>query len=46
LFIKLDYQDFGIGIEDDVLVTESGCEVITKDVLKEIEEIETLMQKR
>jgi Xaa-Pro aminopeptidase len=32
----------GIRIEDDVLVTKSGCDVLSKDVPKEIEEVEAL----
>ena len=44
--IATDFHGFGIRIEDDILVTETSCEVMTKDVPKEIEEIETLMQKR
>lgn len=37
------YHGIGIRIEDDVVVTKTGCEVLTKDVPKEIEEIESLM---
>jgi len=44
--IAPDFRGFGIRIEDDVLVTESGCEVMTKDVPKDIEEIEMHMKKR
>jgi len=33
----------GIRIEDDVLVTKNGCEVLTRDVPKEIDEVEALM---
>lgn len=33
----------GIRIEDDILVTEDGCEVITSGVPKKIDEIEALM---
>jgi Xaa-Pro aminopeptidase len=32
----------GIRIEDTVLVTKDGCEVLTKDVPKELREIERL----
>ncbi|MBA4311581.1 MAG: hypothetical protein C0417_03015 [Chlorobiaceae bacterium] len=42
--IALDFRGFGIRIEDDVLVTASGCEVMTKNVQKEIAEIEALMK--
>lgn len=33
----------GIRIEDDVLVTKDGCEVLTKGVPKTVDEIESLM---
>ena len=33
------------GIEDTVLITKDGCEVLTKNVPKEIDEIERLMAK-
>jgi Xaa-Pro aminopeptidase len=36
-------KNLGIRIEDTVLVTGNGCEVLTNDVPKEISEIETLM---
>jgi Xaa-Pro aminopeptidase len=39
------WQGIGIRIEDDVLVTKSGCEVLTRDVPKSVDEIETLMAK-
>ncbi|RYG81826.1 M24 family metallopeptidase, partial [bacterium] len=37
------YHDIGIRIEDDVLVTRDGCEVLTAGVPKEPEEIEAVM---
>jgi Xaa-Pro aminopeptidase len=37
-----EYRNIGIRIEDDVLVTDTGCEVLTKDVPKLREEIEAL----
>jgi len=37
------WRGIGIRIEDDVVVTESGCDVITDGVPKTVEEIEALM---
>lgn len=39
-------KNIGIRIEDTVLITKDGCEVLTKDVPKEIEEIEKLFSQR
>ena len=38
-----DYRGIGIRIEDDILVTNSGCEVMTSKAPKEIEELEALV---
>lgn len=38
------YLGIGIRIEDDILITENGCEVLTAGVPKEIEEVEALVQ--
>ncbi len=35
--------DIGIRIEDDALVTEDGCEILTKGMIKTVEEIESFM---
>jgi Xaa-Pro aminopeptidase len=40
------WQGIGIRIEDDVLVTKDGCEVLTKDVPKSVADIEALMAER
>ena len=37
------WHNIGIRIEDDVLVTKEGCEVLTRDVPKDPDEIEALM---
>ncbi len=39
-------KGFGIRVEDTVLVTRDGCEVLSKDVPKEIEDIEKLLAGR
>lgn len=38
-------QEWGIGIriEDDALVTENGCEILTKNMIKTVEDIERFM---
>lgn len=42
---KIDkkWWNIGIRIEDDVLVTKDGCEVLSAGIVKEIDEIEALM---
>jgi len=37
------WRGIGVRIEDDVLVTRNGCEILTGDVPREIDEIEALM---
>ncbi len=36
-------EGIGIRIEDDVLVTESGCDILSSQILKSIEDIENFM---
>jgi len=38
------WRGIGIRIEDDVLVTKEGCDVLTRDVPKAIDDIEALMR--
>ena len=38
-----EYLDIGVRIEDDILVTETGCEVLTDGVPKEIDTVEELV---
>jgi len=37
------FAGIGIRIEDDAVVTAEGCELITSDVVKSVEDIEALM---
>ena len=39
------YRGIGIRIEDDVLITENGAEILTAECPKEVEEIERLMSR-
>ena len=39
-------KELGIRIEDTILITKDGCEVLTRDVPKEIDEIEKLLAQR
>ena len=38
-----EYLGIGVRIEDDILVTENGCEVLTGEVPKEIDAVEELV---
>lgn len=41
--VYIPEESTGIRIEDDVLVTETGYEVLSKDIIKTVEDIETFM---
>ena len=43
LAVPEEYRGIGVRIEDDVLVTKTGCEIITGGVPKTVAEIEALM---
>ena len=43
--LYISEKEIGIRIEDDVVVTKDGCEVLSKDIIKDIEEIEEFMAK-
>jgi len=43
--LYLEDEGIGIRIEDDLLITRNGCEVLSKDIIKEIDEIEAFMGK-
>jgi len=44
--VPQQYWGIGIRIEDDAIVTETGCELTTRDVPVEAEQIEALMRQR
>jgi Xaa-Pro aminopeptidase len=44
--VYIPAKNLGIRIEDTVLVTKDGCEVLTRDVPKDISEIERLMSEK
>jgi Xaa-Pro aminopeptidase len=39
------YANIGVRIEDDALVTETGCEIITADAPKTVADVEALMRR-
>ena len=41
--VPAKYRGIGVRIEDDVLITKKGCDVLTQAVPKEIQSIESLM---
>lgn len=44
--LYIDEESIGIRIEDDLLITETGCIVLSKDIIRTTEEIEEYMAKR
>ena len=43
--IYIAEEGIGVRIEDDLLITTDGCENLSKDIIKEVEEIESFMAK-
>ncbi|MBN2885209.1 MAG: M24 family metallopeptidase, partial [Chromatiaceae bacterium] len=41
--VPLEYQGIGIRIEDDVVVTDAGCRVLSEEAPKDPDAIEALM---
>jgi Xaa-Pro aminopeptidase len=44
--LYIEEEGIGIRIEDDVLITENGCENLSQHIIKTVEEIEAFMAKR
>lgn len=44
--IYIEEEGIGVRIEDDILITEDGCENLTKDMIKSVEDIENFMAQR
>lgn len=40
------YKNIGVRIEDDVLITDTGCLIMSENIPKEIDEIESVMRKK
>ena len=43
--IYIEEEGIGVRIEDDILITSSGCQNLTQDMIKTVEEIENFMEK-
>ena len=44
--LYIDEEEIGIRIEDDLLITQDGCEVLSRDIPKDPEQIEWIMAGR
>lgn len=44
--LYIDEEEIGIRIEDDLLITEDGCVVLSEEIVRTVEEIETKMKER
>ncbi len=44
--LYIDEEEIGIRIEDDLLITPDGCEVLSRDIIKDPDEIERTMAEK
>ena len=44
--LYIDEEEIGIRVEDDLLITEDGCVVLSKDIVRTVEDIEAKMKER
>ena len=42
--LYIDEEEIGIRIEDDLLITEDGCEVLSESIIGDPDEIEAFMK--
>lgn len=42
--LYIDEEEIGIRIEDDLLITEDGCEVLSENIIRDPDEIEAFMK--
>ena len=43
---NIDEWEIGIRIEDDILITEDGCEVLSENLMRDPDQIEAFMQEK
>ncbi len=44
--LYIDEEEIGIRVEDDLLITENGCLVLSEDIVRTVEDIEAKMKER
>ena len=44
--LYIDEWEIGIRIEDDILITEDGCEVLSENLMRDPDQIEDFMQEK